>query len=101
MLAFVDDALAASPVQASKRAGSIREKGRALVGDTGGRGNVAAKHCVALVDYWDSVSDLANRQEHRAAREGDALVAEDGRRLIFHTVVVMFEIDRFLISVSR
>jgi Phage integrase family len=42
----------------------------------------------ALVSYWESVSDLVQRQEH-----GSKLVAEDSRRLVFQTMLVMREID--------
>jgi hypothetical protein len=46
------------------------------------------KSLEALVDYWETVSVLANRQEH-----GRHLVAEDSRRLVFQTMLVMREID--------
>lgn len=48
----------------------------------------------ALLAYWGTVSDLIQRQEHGAQKEGEALVWEDGRRVVFQTAVVMFEIDR-------
>ena len=50
----------------------------------------------ALVAYWGTVADLAQRQEHGAQKEGDPLVWEDARRVVFQTLVVMFEIDRAL-----
>lgn len=50
----------------------------------------------SLVAYWGSVSDLAERQEHGAAKDGETLDAEDARRLIFHLLIVMNEIDRSL-----
>lgn len=50
----------------------------------------------ALLTYWGTVSDLAQRQEHGAQKEGEPLVWEDARRLVFQTAVVMFEIDRTL-----
>lgn len=50
----------------------------------------------ALLAYWGTVSDLANRQEHGATREGESLVAEDARRLVFQTMLVMYELDRAL-----
>lgn len=46
----------------------------------------------ALVVYWGTVSDLIQRQEHGAQKEGEALRWEDGRRVVFQTAVVMFEI---------
>ena len=48
----------------------------------------------ALVDYWRSVSELVQRQEHGAEKEGESLVWEDGRRVVFQTMVVMYEIER-------
>ena len=48
----------------------------------------------ALVSFWVAVSDYAQRQEHGAARETGRLTAEDGRRLLFQTMMVMYEIDR-------
>ena len=52
----------------------------------------------ALLAYWGTVTDLVQRQEHDTQREGGELVWEDGRRVVFQTAVVMFEVDR---SVSR
>jgi hypothetical protein len=48
----------------------------------------------ALVIYWTTVSDLAQRQEHGAGREGESLTIEDARRLVFQTMLVMYELDR-------
>jgi hypothetical protein len=50
----------------------------------------------ALLTYWGTVVDLVQRQEHGGQKEGEPLVWEDGRRVVFHTAVVMFEIDRAL-----
>jgi hypothetical protein len=50
----------------------------------------------ALLAYWGTVSDLVQRQEHGAQKEGKPLVWEDARRVVFQTAVVMFEIDRML-----
>jgi hypothetical protein len=47
-----------------------------------------------LTAWWSSVYDLAQRQEHGAQREGQPLVYEDSRRLVFMTTIVMSEIDR-------
>lgn len=51
-----------------------------------------------MADYWDALIDLAQRQEHGAQKEGQALNWEDSRRLVFQTVLVMTEIDRALIN---
>ena len=50
----------------------------------------------ALVSYWGTVSDLAQRQEHGATKEREPLFWEDGRRLVFQTAMVMYELDRAL-----
>lgn len=50
----------------------------------------------ALNCYWDSIDNLTQRQEHGAQKEGEGLLWEDGRRLVFNVAVVMFEIDRAL-----
>lgn len=52
----------------------------------------------ALFHYWRTVSDIVQRQEHGGQKEGEPLVWEDGRRVVFQTAIVMFEID---ISLSR
>ena len=48
----------------------------------------------ALLAYWVTVNDLIQRQEHGAHREGEQLVWEDARRVVFQTMVVIFEIDK-------
>lgn len=50
----------------------------------------------ALVVYWGTVSDLAQRQEHGAQKEGEKLTWADGRRLVFQTAFVIFELDQEL-----
>jgi hypothetical protein len=50
----------------------------------------------ALVAYWGEVNDLLQRQEHGGQKEGEPLSWEDGRRAVFQTAVVMYEIDRTL-----
>ncbi len=54
----------------------------------------------ALLTYWVMLTKLAARQEHGAHKEGESLVWEDGRRLVFHTAVVMYEIDKALSRAS-
>jgi hypothetical protein len=50
----------------------------------------------ALMAYWTAVCGLAQRQEHDSRKEGHPLVWEDGRRLVFQLMVVMYEIDRLV-----
>jgi len=47
----------------------------------------------ALLALWGTVSDLAQRQEHGAQKEGAPLGWEDGRLLVFHTMMVLYEVD--------
>jgi hypothetical protein len=47
-----------------------------------------------LIDYWDKLNELIQRQVHDSAREKSELIWEDGRRIVFHTAILMFEIDR-------
>lgn len=48
----------------------------------------------ALFGYWRAAGQLIQRQEHAGLREGEPLGWEDGRRVVFQTAVLMFEIDR-------
>lgn len=50
----------------------------------------------SLFGYWRAAADLIQRQEHAGQREGESLDWEDGRRVVFQTAVIMFEVDRTL-----
>ena len=50
----------------------------------------------ALLSYWGTVSDLVQRQEHGALREAEPLTWEDGRRVVFQSCVLMYEVSRAL-----
>lgn len=50
----------------------------------------------SMVGYWDALDGLVQRQEHGAQKEGETLTWKDSRLLVFHTVLVMTEIDRAL-----
>lgn len=47
----------------------------------------------AYISYWGTVNDLVQRQEHGAQKEGEKLIWEDGRRVVFNTMVLMYEVD--------
>jgi hypothetical protein len=51
----------------------------------------------ALLSYWGTVSDLIQRQEHGADKAGTPLKWEDGRRVVFQTLLVIYEFSRSLI----
>ena len=55
----------------------------------------------SLILCWDTLMDLVQRQEHAAERDKESLVWEDARRLVFHTGVLMFEVDRLLTLYPR
>lgn len=59
-------------------------------------GNTEKPFLDALLAYWGTVSDLVQRQEHGGQKEGEPLAWIDGRRVVFQTVVLMFEIDSSL-----
>ena len=48
----------------------------------------------AMIDYYGAVDDLVQRQEHGGKIEGQQLIWEDARRVVFNVAFVMFEIDR-------
>jgi hypothetical protein len=50
----------------------------------------------ALLAYWGTISDLVQRQEHGALREGEALTWLDARRVVFQVAIVMLDIDATL-----
>jgi hypothetical protein len=50
----------------------------------------------ALIAYWGTVSDLIQRQVHGAQKEGERLGIEDGRRVVYQTLNLMYEVDRAL-----
>jgi hypothetical protein len=54
----------------------------------------------ALILYWRRVSDLSQRQEHGAKLERERLTAEDARRVVFHSILVMYEVDAALAATA-
>lgn len=60
--------------------------------------NSVTKFADALLTYWQAIDQLVQRQEHRASVENVELSWEDGRRVVFQTMIVMFEIDRAIKS---
>ena len=50
----------------------------------------------ALLNYWGTIHDLIQRQEHGSQREKAILIWEDSRRVIFQTLIVMYEVDKAL-----
>jgi hypothetical protein len=56
-------------------------------------GEATSEVLEALLAYWGTVSDLVQRQEHGAQKEGQQLVWLDARRVVFQAATVMYEID--------
>ncbi len=59
-------------------------------------GETEKKFFKALLAYFGTVYDLIQRQEHGANKEGEQLGWEDARRVVFQTMVIIFEIDKTL-----
>jgi hypothetical protein len=82
-----------APTDITKTVARIRAAlGMTQIDSDGVRANLGA-----IVEYWGTVSDLAQRQEHGAQKEGTPLSWEDARRLVFQTVFVMVEVDRIAV----
>jgi len=71
----------------ANRVASILDLARPRLGAT------EAPFLEALLAYWGAIDDLVQRQEHGAQREGQPLLWEDARRLVFQTGIVMYEVD--------
>ena len=67
---------------------AVIEKYRAEMGEG------TSEFLASLVSYWGTVSDLAQRQEHAAAKEGEPIDADDARRVVWYSALVMYELER-------
>jgi hypothetical protein len=63
-------------------------------------GKTLPKFLNALIEYWGTVSDLVQRQEHAGQKEGEPVTWEDARRVVFQTAITMYEIDRAFSSTN-
>ena len=59
-------------------------------------GKTEKKFLNLLHDYWDVVNDLVQKQEHEAQIEKVQLVWKDARRVVFQTMMLMFEVSQSL-----
>lgn len=50
----------------------------------------------ALYKYWQEVNDLIQKQVHGALKEEEELVWDDARRVVFQTMMLMFEVSHSL-----
>lgn len=94
LASFLSVALHKNRVRVAASAGTVAQL-RALVKHAA-TSEAVRSHADALVRYWGTVSDLAQRQVHGAKREKEKLAAEDSRRLLFHTMIVMYEVSRLV-----
>jgi integrase-like protein len=58
--------------------------------------NMSDKTRELVLAYFGTASDLTQRQEHGALRENEPLTANDGRRVVFHTMLAMYEVHEAL-----
>jgi hypothetical protein len=98
LLIFASDL--ASVVLAAQPSGGPIGRLRAVIAATGPHSETIGAHLSALLSYWGTTLDLAHRQEHGTAKERASLGPEDARRVVFHTIIVMYEWDQF-VTVSR
>ena len=77
----------ADPAKTVERIRVVLEKIGVELGDT------HRAFLKALLAYWGTVSDIVQRQEHGAQKEGQPLTWQDARRVVFQTMIVMFEIS--------
>jgi hypothetical protein len=97
MMLFASDFAARHGVQLELAPSYTKIRVRAVLdGMTELLGDSVSDFARALLSYWSSVSDLAQRQEHALGREGRPLGRDDARRLVFQTMLVMAELDRTL-----
>jgi hypothetical protein len=54
------------------------------------------QYLTALISYWRAISGLIQRQEHGSHQTDRPLVWEDGRRVVFQTAILMFEVESSL-----
>jgi hypothetical protein len=59
-------------------------------------GRTTRKFLLSYLSHWETVNDLAERAEHGSQREGSPLLWDDGRRLVFQTLLVMVELKAAL-----
>jgi hypothetical protein len=85
-----------SPGVATDKAGDVARIRAVLDQHKPRLGKTTAPFPDALLAYWGTVSDLVQRQVHGAQKEGGQVILEDVRRVLFHTAIVMYEVDRAL-----
>jgi hypothetical protein len=91
---FADVLVGGLPIHDETKKTETIKRLKAWLGAQADLGATTGEMLEALVAYWGTVSDLAQRQEHASSRKGEPLEWEDARRLVFQTLVVMYEVAR-------
>jgi hypothetical protein len=78
------------PVLVNKRLGAVIAACEPCLGEK------RAALLRALGDYSETTMGVIQRQEHGGQKEGQPLVWQDARRVVFHVAVVMFEFSLML-----
>lgn len=77
-----------------RRVGAVVNLVRPKLGDR------RAALIMAMADYWEACIDVIQRQEHGDQKGGGPLTWSDGRRVVFHTAALTFEIAATLEEVA-
>jgi hypothetical protein len=93
LAAFSDDLVRVHAPNTEARANETVKKIRASLD---ARQDLSDKVRELALAYVGTASDLAQRQEHGAFRANEPLTAEDGRRVVFHTMLAMYEVHQTL-----
>lgn len=59
-------------------------------------GKTIPKFIDRFYSYIDIVNDLVQKQEHGASKESEDLSWNDSRRVVFHTALIMLEVDSLI-----
>jgi hypothetical protein len=90
---FITDLVAArQPANVNPDPQATIDRLRAVIGTV----TLSKRVSDLLLAYFGTVWDLVQRQEHGGQKEGEPLVQEDARRVVFQSALVMFELDRTL-----
>lgn len=69
---------------------------RRILESSAAKSETASAYAESALAFVGNLIDLTQRQEHGGTREGEPLRWEDGRRVVFLTLVTLTEIDRLV-----
>jgi hypothetical protein len=91
---FATSLIALAQVEdADPKASNTKNRVAAVLKVAGVRSRRVMELMNSLLEYWSAAIGLIQRQVH-AREEGIDLALEDARRVVFHTALAMYEIDR-------